>query len=110
MVREAESPIEKYTDSFDPQALFVYDGVPIKVWLSLYCPARNTFSAMIKVLVLFILSAYTRNMVADYVLLNLVQMSKSEIISNLHLVRAKFLTNGLKTALEMEYSRRRMII
>jgi hypothetical protein len=104
MVREAESPIAKYTDIFDPQSLFIHnDGMPIKIWLSLQCPARSTFSAMIKVHLLFLFSsAYSRNMVADYVLLKMVQMLKSEIISNPSLPKARFPTNGSKTVLEME--------
>ena len=51
MVREAASPIAKYTDGDPTMAqLFTRNGNPLNIWVSLQVPTRKTFTEMIEVI------------------------------------------------------------
>jgi hypothetical protein len=105
MVREAESPMDKYTDPSDLRSIFAFNGVPVKIWVSLQCPTRHTFSEMIKVSPLFLLITYLRRMAEVYVIPNSVQISKSEITSSLTHVQARSPINGSKNASKTKNSK-----
>jgi hypothetical protein len=53
MVREATSPMAKYTDEreSDPPAppIFARNGYPLNIWVSLQTPTRKTFTELIEV-------------------------------------------------------------
>jgi hypothetical protein len=105
MVREAESPIDKYTDPLDIHSIFTVKGVPVKMWISLQCPTRHTFSEMIKVSPMPLLITYVRLMVEVYVIPNSVQVSKSEITSSLTHVQARSPINGSKNVSKTKNSK-----
>jgi len=51
MVREATSPIAKYTDEAPPNMaqVFTRNGHPLNIWVSVQVPTRKTFIDLIEV-------------------------------------------------------------